>query len=256
INPHCAGIDVGSRSHFIAIGQGEKDVQAFGVYADDLTGICNHHKEQGITHVAMESTGSYWQKLYVELSRHGFDVTLCNGKFTKNIKGKKTDVKDARWIQKLHSIGLLSGSFLPDETTETLRTYCRQRSNWIEQSVEATHKMQKNLKLLNFRLDVVVKDICGFTGLTIIEDICKGNLIPQELARHRHFNCRKSEEEIAKAHKGNHRKDYLFGLKQEFENYQFFQKKIAECDAQINKFLKEQINTSPSNKTFNHSKNI
>ncbi len=250
INAHCAGIDVGSRFHMVAVGQGDKDVQQFGVYADDLISICNHLKANDITHVAMESTGSYWQNLYVELSRHGFEVTLCNGKFTKNIKGKKTDVKDAKWIQKLHSIGLLSGSFLPDDITETLRTYCRQRSNWIQQSVEATHKMQKYLKLLNFRLDVVVKDVCGLTGLAIIEDICKGNLSPSELAKHRHFNCRKSEEEIAKALKGNNRKDYLFGLKQEFESYQFFQKKIAECDTQINKFLKQQINTDPAKKNF------
>lgn len=150
----------------------------------------------------------------------------------------------------MHSIGLLSGSFLPDETTETLRTYARQRTNWIQQSVEATHKMQKYLKLLNFRLDVVVKDVCGLTGLAIIEDICKGNLNAAELAKHRHFNCRKSEEEIAKALKGNNRKDYVFGLKQEFESYQFFQKKIAECDTQINKFLQQQINTNPSKKNF------
>jgi transposase len=141
-------------------------------------------------------------------------------------------------------------SFLPDDTTETLRTYSRQRSNWIAQSAEATHKMQKYLKLLNFRLDVVVKDVCGLTGMAIIEDICKGNLNPVELAKHRHFNCRKSEEEIAKALKGNNRKDYLFGLKQEFESYQFCQKKITECDVQINRFLKEQINTDPSKKNF------
>ena len=80
INPHCAGIDIGSRSHFVAIGQGQNDVQQFGVYADDLVSICNHFKKHGITQVAMESTGSYWQNLYVELSKHGFDVTLCNGK--------------------------------------------------------------------------------------------------------------------------------------------------------------------------------
>jgi hypothetical protein len=244
IHPHAAGIDIGSRSHFVAVGQGEKDVQEFGVYADGLVGICEHLKAHHITHVAMESTGSYWQNLYVELCRYGFEVTLCNGKFTKNIKGKKTDVKDARWIQKLHTIGLLSGSFLPDETTEILRTYCRQRMNWLQQSVEATHKMQKYLKLLNFRLDVVVRDVCGLTGLAIIEDICKGNLDPQALAKHRHFNCRKSEEETAKALKGNNGRDYLFGLKQDFESYQFCQKKIAECDRQINAFLKEQINTS------------
>jgi transposase len=248
IHPHCAGIDIGSRSHFVAIGQQENEVKEFGVYADDLTEICLHLKQHGITSVAMESTGSYWQNLYVELIKHGFDVVLCNGKFTKNIKGKKTDVKDARWIQKLHSIGLLTGSFLPDETTEALRTYCRQRQNWLDLAVEATHKMQKYLKLLNFRLDVVVRDVCGLTGLKIIEDICKGNLDAVALSKHRHFNCRKSEAEIAKALKGNNRKDYLFGLRQEFETYQFLQNKIMECERQISGFLQQQINTSPEKK--------
>ena len=78
INAHCAGIYIGSRSHFVSIGQGDNYVREFGVYADDLISICSHLKEYGITHVAMESTGSYWQNLYVELSKHGFDVTLCN----------------------------------------------------------------------------------------------------------------------------------------------------------------------------------
>lgn len=248
IHPHCAGIDIGSRSHFVAVGQALEDVKEFGVYADDLTDICLHLKEHEVTSVAMESTGNYWQNLYVQLIRHGFEVTLANGKFTKNIKGKKTDVKDARWIQKLHSIGLLTSSFLPDETTEKLRTYCRQRQNMLTLAAEASHKMQKYLKILNFRLDVVVNDICGLTGMAIITDICKGNLDPEKLSDHRHGNCRKSKEEIAKALKGNNREDYLFGLKQELESYQFYQKKIAECDKQIGAFLKQQINTDPEKK--------
>lgn len=248
IHPHCAGIDIGSRSHYVAVGQALEDVKEFGVYADDLTDICLHLKEHEVTSVAMESTGNYWQNLYVELIKHGFEVTLANGKFTKNIKGKKTDVKDARWIQKLHSIGLLTSSFLPDETTEKLRTYCRQRQNMLTLAAEASHKMQKYLKILNFRLDVVVNDICGLTGMAIITDICKGNLDPEKLSDHRHGNCRKSKEEIAKALKGNNREDYLFGLKQELESYQFYQKKIAECDKQIGAFLKQQINTDPEKK--------
>ena len=253
IHPHCAGIDIGSRSHFVAVGQGEDDVKEFGVYADDLTDICLHLKRHEVTSVAMESTGNYWQNLYVELIKHGFEVILANGKFTKNIKGKKTDVKDACWIQKLHSIGLLSSSFLPDETTEKLRTYCRQRQNMLDLAAEASHKMQKYLKILNFRLDVVVRDICGLTGMTIITDICKGNLDPKSLAAHRHGNCKKSEEEIAKALKGNNRDDYLFGLKQEQESYQFYQKKIAECNQQISRFLKQQINTDPEKKKLKTS---
>ena len=248
INLNCAGIDIGSKSHFVAVGQALEDVKEFGVYADDLVAICTHLQSYGVTSVAMESTGNYWQNLFVELERHGMEVTLCNGKFTKHAQGKKTDVKDCRWIQKLHALGLLTGSFLPDQVTEELRTYCRQRTNMIDLAAEASHKMQKYLKVLNFRLDVVVSDICGLTGLAIIADICKGNLDPISLAKHRNGNCKKSEEEIAKALKSNNRVDFLFGLKQEYESYLFYQKKIADCDIQINAFLNTQINTDPNKK--------
>lgn len=245
INSSAAGIDVGSKSHFVAVGQSLEDVKEFGVYAEDLFELCEWLLSFGITTVAMESTGDYWQNLYTELLKHGFEVILCNGKFTKHAKGKKTDVKDSRWIQKLHSLGLLTSSFLPDETTEILRTYCRQRTNWLDLAGSASRKMQKYLKLLNFRLDVVVKDVCGLTGLKIIEDICKGNLDPYSLAEHRHYNCRKPKEEIAKALHGNNREDYLFGLKQEYESYKFFQRKIKACDKEVEKLIKHQIKKDP-----------
>jgi transposase len=248
VNPRCAGIDVGSRSHFVAIGQDLNDVREFGVYADDLTDLCLWLKESGITSVAMESTGPYWQNLYAELSKFGFELVLTNGKFTKQAHGKKTDVKDCQWIQKLHTLGLLTSSFLPDETTEQLRTYCRQRTNWLALAAEASSKMQKYLKLLNLRLDVVVKDICGLTGLAIISDICSGNLDPKKLAEHRHYTCKKSKEEIAKALIGNNRKDYLFGLKQEYESYQFCKSKIADCDKEIELFIKAEIRVDPVKK--------
>ena len=126
INTNAGGIDVGSRSHYVAVGQSLKDVKEFGVYTEYLTKLCEWLLSYGITSVAMESTGDYWQNLYTELLKHGIDVVLCNGKFTKHPKGKKTDVKDCRHIQKLHALGILTSSFLPDETTEILRTYCRQ----------------------------------------------------------------------------------------------------------------------------------
>jgi len=176
INPKAAGIDIGSRSHFVAIGQKETDVREFGVYNEDLKAISNWLKENDIHSVAMESTGTYWQALYAVLLNDGFQVILCNGKFTKNIKGRKTDVQDCQWIQKLHSIGLLSGSFLPDLQTEQLRTYCRHRASLIDVAADTSKKMQKYLRLLNLRLDVIVKDICGLTGLKMIEAICNGEL--------------------------------------------------------------------------------
>ena len=237
VNPNAAGIDVGSRSHFVSIGQSLDEVKEFGVYAEDLKKLSSWLLENNIDTVALESTGDYWQNLHAQLLEDRIEVVLVNGKFTKNIKGKKTDVLDCMWIQKMHSLGLLSGSFLPDEVTMQLRTYCRQRLNMLRSSAKASAKMQKYLKFLNFRLDVVVSDVCGLTGLKIITAICDGNLDPKELAKMRHYNCRKSEEEIEKALHGNNRKEYLFGLAQEFDSYKFFKQKIEECEEQIKEFL-------------------
>ncbi len=133
INANCAGIDVGSKSHYVAIGQQDSDVCEFGVYAEDLKTLCAWLKANNITTAALESTGAYWQNLFVELINSGIQVVLTSGRFTKNMNRKKTDVRDCQWIQKLHSLGLLPSRFLPDHTTEKLRTYCRHRANMISQ---------------------------------------------------------------------------------------------------------------------------
>ena len=244
VNPDAAGIDIGSRSHWVSVGQSDDEIKEFGVYNENLREISAWLNENEIKTVAMESTGTYWQALYAHLQAQGFDVILCNGKFTKNIKGRKTDIQDCAWIQRLHSLGLLTGSFLPDEVTEQIRTYCRHRTGLIENAADVTRKMQKYLRLLNLRLDVVVDDICGLTGLNIIEAICKGETNPEKLAELRHGNCRKSKAEIAKALQTNERKDYLFALNQELEMYHIYQSKITQCDIEIEKMLNQVINSS------------
>lgn len=95
---------------------------------------------------------------------------------------------------------------------------------------------------------MVVKDVCGLTGMKIIEDICKGNPDPFQLAEHRHYSCRKPKEEIARALHGNNRQDYLFGLKQELEKHKFCQRKIKACDQQIGRTIKEHIKKHPERK--------
>lgn len=248
VNLNAAGIDIGSRSHWVAVGQQEKDVKEFGVFNEDLLAMATWFEQNHVHTVAMESTGTYWQNLHAVLISKGFHVILCNGKFTKNIKGKKTDIKDCQWIQKLHSLGLLSSSFLPDEQTEQLRTFCRHRANLIHIAASTSKKMQKYLRLLNLRLDVVVKDVCGLTGLKIIRSICDGENDPSKLASLRHYNCKKSEEEIAKALQSNNRKDYLFTLRQELETYDYFQNKIKQCDIEIEKMLNQIIDNDDNKK--------
>lgn len=230
VNPNAAGVDVGSRSHFVAIGQGIEHVREFGVYSEDLKNLGQWLLENKIDTVAMESTGDYWQNLFTELTHLGIKVNLVNGKFTKNPTRQKTDVLDCQHIQKLHALGLLPASFLPDEKTEPLRTYCRQRLNLIEYKATANKKIQKFLKLLNLRLDVVVRDITGLTGMKIIRAITKGEKDPKVLASMRHFNCRKSEKEIAKALVCNGREDFLRCLTQEVKIYDFYLSEIAQID--------------------------
>ena len=248
INLNAAGIDIGSRSHWSAIGQNEEDVREFGVFNDDLFSMAEWFNENNIQTIAMESTGTYWQSLYAVLISKGFKVILCNGKFTKNIKGKKSDVMDCQWIQKLHALGLLSSSFLPDGETEQLRTYCRHRQNLIKSAASTSKKMQKYLQLLNLRLDVVVNDVCGLTGLRIIKAVCDGETDPEKLAELRHHNCRKSQKEIAKALHTNGRKDYLFALGQELDTYEHLQEKIELCDVEIEIMLNSIIDDDDNKK--------
>jgi len=248
VNPNAGGIDVGSKSHWVAIGQDAEDIREFGVYSEDLQELCHWLSENEITSIAMESTGTYWQTLFSALTAYGFEVILVNGRQTKNVKGKKTDIKDCQWIQKLHCLGLLSHSFLPDSTTEIIRTYSRHRQNLIKQTGAAVLKVQKYLRLMNMRLDVVVNDIVGLTGIKIITAFIDGETKGTNLAKYRHYNCRKPEEEIAKALQYNGRADYLFALKQEWETYLHIQKQIDEVDVQIKRLLEEIINQDDNKK--------
>jgi transposase len=248
VNPNAAGVDIGSRSHWVAIGQDAQDVKEFGVYSEDNEALCRWLQENEIETIAMESTGTYWQNLFSTLVSHGFDVILVNGKQTKNIKGKKTDIKDCQWIQKLHSLGLLSSSFLPDSTTDIIRTYSRHRQNLVKQSSRTVLKVQKYLRLMNMRLDVVVKDVVGLTGTKIISDFIAGERSGKELAKNRHYNCRKPEEEIAKALQYNGREDYMFALKHEWNTYLHIQKQIEEVDKEIKKLLEDIIDKDDNKK--------
>jgi transposase len=248
VNPNAAGIDVGSRSHWVAVGQNAQDVKEFGVYSQDHKELCEWLEKHQVTTIAMESTGTYWQNLFSSLTVYGFDVILVNGRQTKNIKGKKTDILDCQWIQKLHTLGLLSSSFLPDSVTSIIRTYSRHRQNILKQSASAVLKTQKYLRLMNMRLDVVVNDIVGLTGTKIIKAFIDGEKSGKELAKHRHYNCRKPETEIAKALEYNGREDYFFALKQEWETYLHLQEQKKEVDAQIKKHLEQVIDKDDEKK--------
>lgn len=245
INVHAAGIDVGSRSHVVAVDQNKENVRSFGVYTKDHEQLITHLINHGITSVAMESTGSYWQTLFNALQRAGFEVILVAGSQTKNVQGRKTDVIDSIWIQKLHSLGLLSGSFLLSDVLQELRTYYNHRQHLIEQIARYTVKMQKALRLMNIRLDIAIRDITGRSGITIIEAILAGERDPSHLASLVDIRIKRSKKEIAESLHGAWREELLFELKSCLNFYRFYNEALKECDSIIEHLLiKYTPNTS------------
>ena len=247
VNTQAAGIDVGSREHYVAIGQSKEDVRKFGVFTEDLHECAKWLVSEGITTVAMESTGDYWRALFIILQDYGIEVILVNGRYTKNVKGKKSDVQDCQWIQKLHSFGLLESSFLPDSFTESVRQVSRHRKNLIEDASGYINTMQKALRQMNLRLDTVLRDVTGESGQAIIKAILAGERDGKKLADLASYKVHASKEEIAKALTGDWRKEYILELKHSFELYHIIHQKISECDKEIEKLLKNEIEFKTQN---------
>jgi len=247
IHAKAAGIDIGSKSHFVSIGQGKNQVREFGVYTNDHNLAIEWLKEAGITTIAMESTGSYWQTFFTALQSAGFEVLLVNGRDVKNLKGKKTDVLDCQWIQKLHSLGLLKGSFLSDEFARQLRSYYHHRQSLIRQCSKYTNKMQKALRLMNVRLDIAIRDINGKTGKAIIKAIIDGERNPKKLASLADVRVKKSKEEIALSLEGEWKDDLIFLLSDCFFIYNTYQNRIKECDIKLHQLLSSYVQQTNSN---------
>jgi transposase len=189
--------------------------------------------------VAMEATGVYWIPVYDLLESEGFRVLLVDPHQVKVAPGRpKTDVKDCMWIQRLHSLGLLTAAFRPDEPIRVLRSYQRHRHSLVEDQSRFVLRMQKALEQMNIKLPEVLKDVTGATGMAIIKAILAGQRDPKELAKLRHSHCKHSQGQFARALEGTWRDEHLFALKQALEMYEFYHKQIAECDKAIEEQLK------------------
>ena len=236
INSHAAGIDVGSREHYVAVGQQADQVRRFGVYTQDHEALILYMREHSINTVAMESTGTYWQTLFSAIQSAGIQVLLTNSKQIKNPSGK-TDVKDARWLQKLHTLGLLNGNFLPTEQVKKLRSYHRHRTMLSEDGTRYILRMQKAMQQMNVRLEIALSDISGQSGMRIIHAILQGERDGKILAKLAHGGVKKSKEEIAAALVGNWKDEHLYELRDAYELYLEFTRRVENCDYQINRVL-------------------
>jgi hypothetical protein len=242
LNPYAAGIDVGDTMHDVAISDGASgfEVREYPSFTKDIENLVSWLKSEGITTVAMESTGVYWLNLYLMLEEAGIEPYLVNAKHVKNVTGRKKDDTDAIWLQKLHCCGLLQKSYQPEVEMRVLRTYVRQRKNLISISSDSVRRMQKALELMNLKIHTVISDILGKTGLQMIRSILAGERDADELIKLKDYRIKTSDAELKKSLTGIWKDEYLFMLKQAHEEYMFYQSQIDECEERIRELLLAQ----------------
>jgi transposase len=250
VNPNAAGIDISTKDHYVAVPEerSKEDVRCFQSFTRDLHELAKWLKECKVDTVAMESTGVYWYHLYTVLLDYDFEVYLVNAYHVKNVPGRKSDVEDARWLQQLHSFGLLKGCFQPDNLTRSLRNYVRQRKQLIKQIATEVQRMQKALEQMNIKLNNVIRDLQGKTGMAIITSILSGERDPQVLVRFKDPRIQASNETLIKSLEGNWREEQLFNLKQAHDHYIFLQGQLTECDGECEKIVKKMSDESTPKK--------
>lgn len=235
VHPNAAGLDIGSREIWACVppDREEENVRRFNTFTPDLHQLADWLMDAGVDTVAMESTGVYWIPVFEILEARGIKVFLVNARHIKQVPGRKTDYLDCQWIQKLHMLGLLTGSFRPDSEMCALRAYLRHRDQLIQHRAPHILHMQKALQQMNVQLPQVLTDTTGKTGMAILRAIAAGERDAVTLAQFGDSKCQSSEETFAKALTGDRKEEYLLVLKQSLALYDFYTQQILDCDAHI-----------------------
>lgn len=234
-HPNACGIDVGARSHYVAVppDRADQPVREFGCHTSDLIALADWVQGCGVSTVALESTGVYWIALYEVLESRGLDVWLVNAKSVRHVSGRKSDVLDCQWLQQLHTFGLLRRAFRPEAAVCEVREVVRLREGVLAERARHVQRMQKALTQMNVQLMSVLTDIAGQTGLAIIRAIVAGERDTQRLAELRDYRVRASAEEIASSLQGTWKAEHLFCLSHELASYDFYTERLGVIDAQL-----------------------
>ena len=247
---HAGGMDIGAEEIFVAVpdDHDQEPVRRFSTFTSDLYALADWLQHCGITTVAMESTGVYWIPVFQILEGRGFEVFLVNAHYLKSVPGRKSDVSDCQWIQYLHSVGLLQGSFRPPDEICAVRTLWRHRQSLLQMAAEHILHIQKALNQMNVQVHHVLSDITGFSGLAILDAILAGERDSLKLAHLCHPSVKSSREKVAQALEGDYRPEHVFTLRQSLAGYRYYQKQITELDEEIRRLMKS-LPSSPDVQT-------
>jgi len=234
-----AALDIGNDAHYAAVHPSlcNEPIRRFSSFTADLESLADWLMSLGITSVAMESTGVYWLGIFEILERRGLEVILVNARFPRNVTGRKSDVSDSAWLQKLHSHGLLENSFIPDEATRALRIYVRQRQQLVNEKAAHLNRIGKALQRMNVKLQNVISDIGGKLGMKVIRAIVSGNHAATELVKFYTRRLKESKEVFLKALQGNFTAPNLFSLQLALEAHDLSAQQMKACEQKIEQVL-------------------
>ena len=201
--PRCCGLDVHQKTVVACLVSPEgKKTRTFKTMTGDLLQLADWIVANGITHVAMESTGVYWRPVYNILEALGITLLVMNAQHIKAVPGRKTDVKDAEWIANLLRHGLVTGSYIPDRPQRELRELVRYRRSIIRQRAQVVNRIQKVLEGANIKLSSVASNVMGASGRAMLEAISKGVDDPQLLAGFAKGRLREKQSQLEQPLKG------------------------------------------------------
>ena len=254
VRRNVAGIDLGSEQHWVCgatVDGSAREVASFGATTAELLRMAEWLKARRVESVAMESTGVYWIAPHEVLEGQGLQVLLVDTRQLAQVPGrdKKSDPTDCEWIQRLHSCGLLRGSFRPEEAVCMLRTLVRDKASLVAERSDWVRRMQKSLDQMNVRVHRAVSDIDGATGMAILRAIAGGERDAGKLAKFRDARCSKTEQEIAEQLSGHWREDHVFSLQQALKMYDAVQEQIAAYEQEILRKLDEMEREQPPEPT-------
>jgi len=234
-NPNAAAIDIGCSEHWVAVpaGRTERPTQRFGCCTAELNRLADWLKECGVDTVVMEATGNYWVVLYDILEERKLNPVVVNPRYAKNMSGKKGDICDCEWMQKLHTYGLFSNSFRPTQEIRVLRAYLRQRETLVGAAAQEIQHMQKALTEMNVQLANVISDISGETGLRIIDAVLGGERAAGVLAKLKGPRIMASLVTLERSLEGHWKEEELFRLEQARLSYAHFQEQLQQCQQRI-----------------------
>jgi len=210
----------------------QSTLRRFGTMTADLVELRQWLAEQQVTHVAMESTGVYWQPVFNVLEGH-MAVWVVNAQHIKKVPGRKTDIKDAEWIAQLLQCGLLKPSFVPDRQQRELRDLTRQQTKLVEQRNAVDNRIQKVLETANIKLGSVASDVLGVSGRKMIEGLIAGETDVSVLAELAHKRLRAKIPQLQRALEGEITEHHRFLLRQLLGQYDFLEKEIARVSERL-----------------------